>query len=281
MPDNKSRPSPEHPWENGWAPDTSRVPGTRRLWLAGVLAVATVVVCVATVSLTDRPSGERSAARSGRTVSDKETSPGLISFASPSASGSPSAPAARASASPSAQASSSPSPGGSSSPPPPAPSAPPSPSASAGGGGSGPQPVTVRRSVRSVNYPDRYWRVGGGQVRLEAAGGSEFRADATFTVVNGLAGGACHSFRTSDGTYLRHRDFVLRAERDDGSSLFRQDATFCARPADSASGAVMLESVNYPGYFLRHQSFQVKLQRYQNGGQYAADSAFRLVEGLA
>ncbi|MFC9292151.1 alpha-L-arabinofuranosidase, partial [Streptomyces sp. NPDC057052] len=79
MPDNKSRPSPERPWENGWAPDTSRTPGTRRLWLAGVLAVATVVACVATVSLTDRPSDERSAAPAGRTVSDKETSPGLIS----------------------------------------------------------------------------------------------------------------------------------------------------------------------------------------------------------
>ncbi|MEV6618787.1 AbfB domain-containing protein [Streptomyces sp. NPDC051051] len=276
MPDNKSRPSPEHPWENGWAPDTSRTPGTRRLWLAGVLAVATVVACVATVSLTDRPSDEQSAARAGRTVSDKETSPGLISFASPPVSGSPPASAARAGASPSAPASSSPSPGGSSSPRPPAP---PSPSASAGGGGSDPRPVTVRRSVRSVNYPDRYWRVGGGQVRLEAAGGAEFRADATFTVVSGLASGSCLSFRTSDGTYLRHRDFVLRSEPDDGSPLFRQDATFCARAADS--GAVMLESANFPGYFLRHQNFQVKLQQYQNGGQYAADSAFRLVAGLA
>lgn len=278
MPDNKSRPSRQHPWENGWAPDTSRVPGTRRLWLAGVLVVATVVACVATVSLTDRPSGEQSAARSGRTTSDQETAlPGLISFASPSVSGSAPAPApaARASTSPSAPASSSPSPGGGSSPPAPAP---PSPSASAGGGGADPRPVTVRQSVRSVNYPDRYWRVGGGQVRLEAAGGAEFREDATFTVVSGLADGSCLSFRASDGTYLRHRDFVLRAEADGGSPVFRQDATFCARAA--GSGAVMLESVNFPGYFLRHQSFQVKLQRHRSDGQYAADSAFRLLEGL-
>ncbi|MGV9555874.1 AbfB domain-containing protein [Streptomyces sp. NPDC003522] len=276
MPDNKSRPSPEHSWENGWAPDTSRTPGTRRLWLAGVLAVATVVACVAAVSVTDRSAEERSAASAGRTMSDQETSPGLISFGSPPADASSSAPAARKGASPSASASSSPSPGGGSSPHAPAPA---SPSASAGGSGSGPRPVTVRRSVRSVNYPDRYWRVGGGQVRLEAAGGAEFQADATFTVVSGLANGSCLSFRTSDGTYLRHRDFVLRAEADDGSPLFRQDATFCARA--SGSGAVTLESVNFPGYFLRHQNFQVRLQPHQGGGPYAADSAFRLVEGLA
>ncbi|MFD5272021.1 AbfB domain-containing protein [Streptomyces sp. NPDC058335] len=278
MPDNESQPSQERPWENGWAPDTTRAPGTRRLWLAGVLAVATVVACVATVSLTDGPSDKKSAAGDGRTTSDKETSSGLISFASPTVSGSPSASATKGSASPSASASASasPSPNGGSSA---SVSTSPSPSVPAAGGGSGPKPVVVRRSVQSVNYPDRYWRVGGGQVRLEAAGGSEFREDATFAVVKGLAGGSCHSFRASDGTYLRHRDFVLRAERDDGSSLFRQDATFCARA--SHYGAVMLESVNYPGYFLRHQSFQVKLERYQYGGQYASDSAFRLVEGLA
>ncbi|MGX1269222.1 AbfB domain-containing protein [Streptomyces phaeoluteigriseus] len=272
MPDNKSRPSQERPWENGWAPDTSRAPGTRRLWLAGVLAVATVVACVASVSLTDGPSDRKSAAEEGRTASGKETSSGLISFASPTVSGSPSASPTRQTVRPSA----SPSPNGGSSA---RASASPSPSAPAAGGGSDPAPVVVRRSVQSVNYPDRYWRVGDGRVRLEAAGGAEFRADASFTVVNGLAGGSCHSFRASDGTYLRHRDFVLRAERDDGSSLFRQDATFCARA--SQRGAVTLESVNYPGYFLRHQNFQVKLERFQYGGQYASDSAFRLVEALA
>ncbi|MFF8196092.1 AbfB domain-containing protein [Streptomyces bobili] len=278
MPDNKPRPSQERPWENGWAPDTTRAPGTRRLWLAGALAVATVVACFATVSLTDRPSDKKSAAGEERTTSDKETSSGLISFASPTVSGSPSPSATKgtASPSPSASPSVSPSPNSGSSA---SGSASPSPSAPAAGGGSDPQPVVVRRSVQAVNYPDRYWRVGDGRVRLEATGGSEFREDATFTMVKGLAGGSCHSFRASDGTYLRHRDFVLRADRDDGSSLFRQDATFCARSAQY--GAVMLESVNYPGYFLRHQSFQVKLERYQYGGQFAHDSAFRLVEGLA
>ena len=44
MPDNASRSPQDRPvWEDGWAPDTSRAPGTRRLWLAGGLAVATVV----------------------------------------------------------------------------------------------------------------------------------------------------------------------------------------------------------------------------------------------
>nr|WP_086772099.1 AbfB domain-containing protein [Streptomyces bobili] len=280
MPDNKSRPSQERPWENGWAPDTTRAPGTRRLWLAGVLAVATVVACVATISLADKPSDVKSAAGEERTTSDKETSSGLISFASPTVSGSPSASATKGSASPSASASAS-------APPSPSPSsnggssASPSPSASAAGGGSDPKPVVVRRSIRSINYPDRYWRVGGGQVRLEAAGGSEFREDATFVVVKGLADSSCSTFVTSDGMYLRHRDFVLRPERNDGSALFKQDATFCAVPSSHSSGAIMLESVNYPGRFLRHRNFALRLDAYGYGSNHREDFSFHLVDGLA
>ncbi len=43
----------------------------------------------------------------------------------------------------------------------------------------------------------------------------------------------------------------------------------------------MLESVNHPGRFLRHQNFQLRLDPYQSGDLYVADSAFRLVDGLA
>ncbi|CAM5651512.1 hypothetical protein SPURM210S_03389 [Streptomyces purpurascens] len=46
------------------------------------------------------------------------------------------------------------------------------------------------------------------------------------------------------------------------------------------SGAVMLESVNYPGRFLRHRDFQLRLDPYQHYGQFRADASFRLVAGL-
>jgi hypothetical protein len=121
--------------------------------------------------------------------------------------------------------------------------------------------------------------VSGGLVKLNPVSSTAARRAATFKLVKGLAKSSCYSFATADGTYLRHRNFILRAERNDGSALFKQDATFCPRPS-SMSGAVMLESVNYPGRFLRHQNFQLKLDRYQNSSQYRSDSAFRLVAGL-
>ncbi|KUN78619.1 alpha-L-arabinofuranosidase [Streptomyces bungoensis] len=273
MPDNTPH-SPQQPWENGWAPDASRAPGTRRLWLAGALALATVAACVTAMAVNGRTSREEAPPAAGGAATD--SGPGLLSFNSPSAGTSASPEGQKAVPSATSQAPSSPAAHRSPSPRSDATKAP-------GGQGSSTHspagPAAGTRSVRSVNYPDRYWHIAGDFVRLDPVGSSPDRRAATFTLVEGLGDASCYSFATADGGYLRHRDFLLRAERDDGSRLFEQDATFCPR-ASAFSGAVMLESVNYPGRFLRHQNFQLKLDPYQNTDLYRADSAFRLVDGL-
>ncbi|MFI8234323.1 AbfB domain-containing protein [Streptomyces sp. NPDC085900] len=276
MPETTPEPSRE-PWENGWAPDTSRAPGTRRLWLAGGLAIATVITCVMAMAVMD--TGADRDTKASQDPSSAQTVPGLISFASPSvknATAPPSGKSGMSSTHPSTSAE--PQENGS---PSAAHSAKPSKSpGSHASSSSKPKPSATWRSVESVNYPDRYWHVSGGYVKLDPLGGSESRQDSTFKVVKGLADGSCYSFATHDGTYLRHRNFLLRDEPNDGSALFRQDATFCPR-ASAYSGAVMLESVNYPGRFLRHQNFQLRLDPFQNSSLYLADSAFRLVGGVA
>ncbi|WP_340384680.1 hypothetical protein U5640_43250 [Streptomyces sp. SS7] len=44
--ETRSRPPQGQPWENGWAGDPSPPLGTRRLWLAVVLALATGVAAI-------------------------------------------------------------------------------------------------------------------------------------------------------------------------------------------------------------------------------------------
>ncbi|MET9682612.1 AbfB domain-containing protein [Streptomyces coeruleorubidus] len=278
MPKDKSRPPVDRPWESGWAPDTTRAPGTRRLWLAGALALATITACVTAVTVLENESGEPAPEAAEPTTLGSSAPGGLISFATPSkdAGKKPGADGHRPSPTPtrstSASTSADPSPEPEKKAPKPSPSRatskPPKPPASPG------------TSIRSVNYPDRYWRVRDGYVRLDQIGsGPEQREDATFERVSGLADSSCYSFATADGRYLRHRSFVLVEDTDDGSALFRKDATFCPRPSAS-SGAVMLESVNYPGRFLRHRNFQLRLERYEHSALYVADSSFRLVAGL-
>ncbi|WP_328428542.1 AbfB domain-containing protein [Streptomyces sp. NBC_00443] len=272
MPENKSRPSQDQPWENGWAPDTSRAPGTRRLWLAGGMAVATIVACATAIVVMERAPDEQT--RSAP-ADDNTTVPGLISFASPSET-----PPKGKSGLSTAEATTRAPRQQDAGTPKPAPK-PTESSSREAGSSAAPKPpaATTWRSVRSVNYPDHYWHVSGGYVALDPVRGSESREDSTFKQVKGLADSSCYSFATHDGAYLRHRNFVLRPERHDGSAQFKQDATFCPRDS-SHSGATMLESVNYPGYFLRHRNFVVRLERFEYSSLYLADSSFRIVGGL-
>ncbi|KOV96007.1 hypothetical protein ADL04_19235 [Streptomyces sp. NRRL B-3648] len=248
-------------------PVPENTPRTRRLWPAAALALAVAAACVTVTAMNDRPHGTKATAP----ATPPDTGPGLLSFASPSAPPTPAPAPARNRTAPPAPSSSAP---GSPAHPRRTPAKSPTPTAGS------PRPAEHGTSVRSLNYPDRYWHVSGGLVKLGPVGSAADRRAATFTRVKGLADARCSSFTTADGSYLRHRDFLLRAEPADGSPLFAQDATFCPR-ASASPGAVMLESVNYPGRFLRHQNFQLRLDPYQNTGLYRSDSAFLLVDGLA
>jgi hypothetical protein len=273
------QPDPSPVWETGRPPGETHTPGTRRLWAAGLLAVAVFSISAIATSVLHKGTDDTSP-RSERDTAATLGDPDVPDFSLPATpvaeprgksgmtSGKASPTATDGSSSPdsgkrtegseaTAHASQ------------PSADKPPKSSSSA-----------TWRSVRSVNYPDRYWHTSGDYVKLDPVGSDSARRDAAFKVVKGLADASCYSFATADGTYLRHRDFLLRNEPDDGSSLFKQDATFCARPS-SYSGAVMLEAVNYPGRFLRHQNFRLKLDPYQYSGLYQADSAFQLVDGLA
>ncbi|WP_030441767.1 sigma-70 family RNA polymerase sigma factor [Actinoplanes subtropicus] len=119
-------------------------------------------------------------------------------------------------------------------------------------------------SLESASAAGRYIAVDGDSGVLAAAGRSSdaaARERASLTVVAGLADASCFSLRGPDGRYLRHSSYRLRLSPDEGTVLFRQDATFCARPG-SVAGSVALESVNYPGYALRHIGDQMWLDQY-------------------
>ncbi|WP_433360475.1 AbfB domain-containing protein [Actinoplanes sp. CA-142083] len=62
---------------------------------------------------------------------------------------------------------------------------------------------------------------------------------------------------------LRHRDFVGRIDRigSGSSALERADSRFVVRKGLGRDGCVSLESVNYPGYFLRHRNFILRLEQ--------------------
>jgi non-reducing end alpha-L-arabinofuranosidase len=98
------------------------------------------------------------------------------------------------------------------------------------------------------------------------------KADATWVVRAGLANSSCISFQSANvsSSYLRHQNFQLFLQANDGSSLFAQDATFCPTAGNSGQG-FSFQSVNFTNKFIRHFNFTAYLA--SNGGSNAWDSA--------
>ncbi|MEU4730031.1 sigma-70 family RNA polymerase sigma factor [Streptomyces sp. NPDC023588] len=120
-----------------------------------------------------------------------------------------------------------------------------------------------------LTYADDFATLG----RASASSSAQTRQRATFTVVRGLADARCVTFRAADGRFLRHRDLRLRLSADDGSELFREDATFCPQPG-AVAGSVTLHAHNYPGSVLRHRDGGIRLDGSDGTRAFAGQASF-------
>jgi hypothetical protein len=109
----------------------------------------------------------------------------------------------------------------------------------------------------SFNVPGGYVRHRNllGEVTAITA---QDAADALFKLVPGLAGSGV-SFESVNlpGYYLRHNGFRIKLHSNDGTDVFRQDASFNVRCGLADANLVSLEAVNFPGYFLRHRGAEL------------------------
>jgi non-reducing end alpha-L-arabinofuranosidase len=108
---------------------------------------------------------------------------------------------------------------------------------------------------------------------VTSASSATAKADATWLVEPGLANSACISFQSANvpGDYLRHADFELYLEPNDGSHQFALDATFCVEPANNGNSSdYSFQSVDYPSDFIRHYDYVVYLA--SDDGSYAWDT---------
>ena len=106
---------------------------------------------------------------------------------------------------------------------------------------------------------------------ITSGSSSTAKADATWIVHPGLAHSSCVSFESANdpGQYLRHYNYELYLNANDGTSQFAQDATFCSQPGNSGQG-VSFESWNYPAKFIRHYNFTAYIA--SDGGSNAWDA---------
>lgn len=107
---------------------------------------------------------------------------------------------------------------------------------------------------------------------ITSASTSTDKANASWIVRAGLANSSCVSFESKNtaGSYLRHQNYQLYLNANDGTSLFASDATFCPQAGSNGQG-FSFASANYSTRYIRHYNNSVYIA--SNGGSNTFDSA--------
>lgn len=115
---------------------------------------------------------------------------------------------------------------------------------------------------------------------VSASSSTALKQQASWTVRTGLGNSACFSFESVDtpGSYIRHADFALLLNEDDGSKLFAEDATFCPQEGLNGEGSA-IRAWSYPTRYFRH--FDNVLYVASNGGVHEFDAAASFTDDVS
>ncbi|KAJ4299351.1 hypothetical protein N0V90_004596 [Kalmusia sp. IMI 367209] len=106
---------------------------------------------------------------------------------------------------------------------------------------------------------------------VTSSSATSLKQQASWTVRTGLGNSACYSFESKDtpGSYLRHYNFVLAVNSNDGSKQFKEDATFCSIAGLNGQGN-SIRSWGYPTRYFRHYDNVAYIA--SNGGVHSFDA---------
>ncbi|WP_027344857.1 alpha-L-arabinofuranosidase B [Hamadaea tsunoensis] len=134
---------------------------------------------------------------------------------------------------------------------------------------------TISLRATTACCTTRYISHSGATVSTQVVSSSSAatdKANASWIVRAGLASSSCVSFESKNtaGSYLRHQNYQLYLQANDNSTLFKNDATFCAQAGMNGQGNSFY-SVNFPAKYIRHYNNSVYIA--SQGGSNAWDSA--------
>ncbi|RLL96994.1 hypothetical protein CFD26_104008 [Aspergillus turcosus] len=133
---------------------------------------------------------------------------------------------------------------------------------------------SISLRATTPGYTTRYIAHNGSTVNTQVVTSSSptaLKQQASWTVRTGLANSDCVSLESKDtpGSFLRHYNFVLQLNANDGSKQFHEDATFCPQAGLNGQGN-SIRSWNYPTRYFRH--YNNVLYAASNGGPQTFDA---------
>ena len=134
---------------------------------------------------------------------------------------------------------------------------------------------SISLQATTPGYNTRYLAHTGFTVNTQvvtSSSNSTLKQQASWSVRTGLGQADCVSFESRDtpGSFLRHFNFQLVVNANDGSQQFREDATFCPQAGVSGRGS-SLRAWDYPTRWVRH--FNNGGYAANNGGVHSFDAA--------
>ncbi|MBC7682328.1 MAG: AbfB domain-containing protein [Ferruginibacter sp.] len=140
-------------------------------------------------------------------------------------------------------------------------------------------PVNEMKSIRVVTpgFDNRFIRHFNGVANtavVDTNSPNVLKLDATWKLVAGLSDASCYSFESKNfpGEYLRHANSRVHRDPPDGSSLFRDDATFCTQAG--YGGGVRFSALKFPDRFLRHYDSEVWISDGRGGASWNTASGY-------
>ena len=133
---------------------------------------------------------------------------------------------------------------------------------------------SISLRATTPGYDTRYITHTGFNINTQVVSSSSptaLKQSASWTVRAGLGNSDCLSFESRDtaGQYLRHFNFQLVLNANDGSQAFREDATFCPQAGLNGQGS-SIRAWGYPTRWIRH--FNNAGYAASNGGVHEFDA---------
>ncbi|KQT59699.1 hypothetical protein ASG52_20140 [Methylobacterium sp. Leaf456] len=154
-----------------------------------------------------------------------------------------------------------------------------------GGTGTG---IGTAVSLQASNYTKFYLTNVNGTARLVAPANDGDRQQSTFRMVTGLAGtGVSFQSSTATNQYLRHQNFQILQQANDGGDVFKRGASFNQRAALAGTCGCntgtcsSYESVDWPGYYVRHRNYGFYIDKADNSDLFKQDASFCAAPPLA
>lgn len=106
---------------------------------------------------------------------------------------------------------------------------------------------------------------------ISSSSSTALKQQASWTVRAGLGKSDCFSFESRDtpDSFIRHFNFELQLNANDGSKQFREDATFCPQAGLNGQGS-SIQSWSFPTRYFRHH--ESVLYAASNGGVHHFDA---------